>query len=271
MRRRATWGLVVLIIGVVLLLDNLGYLNFLGVGAWQLLWPTALVALGIWILFGAKTLRYKGDTEDVAIGLQGETTAKVQLEYGAGELHVAHGAQPGQVLSGSFEGGLDQKVQRSEAAVDVRLSSPLAIFPPVVFWPPNWGLGARRRWDIHLSDAIGFELTVKTGASDCHLDLERLKVTRLRFESGASSSVVTLPARAGYTEVRGSSGAASVSFRIPEGVAARIRAQGGLSSTTIDRQRFPRQGGVYVSPDYETAENRVDIRFDIGVGSIDIR
>jgi hypothetical protein len=61
-----------------------------------------------------------------------------------------------------------------------------------------------------------------------------------------------------------------VSVKVPEGVAARIRASGGVASINVDRKRFPRQGQVYVSPDYETAENTVDIDLDMGVGSLSI-
>jgi hypothetical protein len=59
--------------------------------------------------------------------------------------------------------------------------------------------------------------------------------------------------------------------RIPDGVAASIRASGGISSTRVDRNRFPRSAGRYQSPDYEQAENRVELKVSTGVGSIDIR
>jgi hypothetical protein len=143
--------------------------------------------------------------------------------------------------------------------------------PPVVLGPWPLGPGSHRQWDLRLAPSLPLSLTVKNGASDTRLDLRDLHVTHLRIESGASSTDVVLPAHAGYTEVRGSSGAASLTLRVPEGVAARIRTSGGLSSTTVDQARFPRRGNVYESPDYETAEHRVDVRLDMGVGSIDVR
>ena len=39
----------------------------------------------------------------------------------------------------------------------------------------------------------------------------------------------------------------------------------------VDKGRFPREGAVYQSPDYETAENKADIDIDIGAGSISVR
>jgi len=265
MRRNAFWGLCLLLVGGVLLLDNLGYLAFLGVSAWQLIWPVALIGMGIWILVGSK-LRPNWESRDIIVPLESAAEAEIQLDYGAGELRIQSGAATSELLSGTFEGGVEHHVQREGSRTKVRIGS-----TPVVFGPLHWGPHYSRKWTVQLTDRIPIALTVKTGASDCRLDLEHLKVTALHLKSGASSTVVTLPANAGYTEVHGSSGAASVSLRIPEGVAARIQTRGGLSSTSVDQRRFPRQGATYISPNYETAENRVDIRLDMGVGSISIR
>ncbi len=265
MRRNAFWGLCLLLVGGVLLADNFGYLAFLGVSVWQLIWPAALIGMGVWILVGSK-LRPNGESRDIIVALKSAAEAEIQLDYGAGELRVESGAGASELLNGTFEGGVEHHVKRDGSRTEVRIGS-----TPFVFMPLHWGPHFSRKWTVQLTDQIPIALTVKTGASDCRLDLEHLEVTALHLKSGASSTVVTLPANAGYTEVRGSSGAASVSLRIPEGVAARIQTHGGLSSTSVDQRRFPRQGAYYISPNYETAENRADIRLDMGVGSISIR
>jgi hypothetical protein len=54
-------------------------------------------------------------------------------------------------------------------------------------------------------------------------------------------------------------------------VAARIRTGGGLTATSVDQSRFPRAGKVYQSPDYDTAQNRADIKIEMGAGSISVR
>ena len=109
------------------------------------------------------------------------------------------------------------------------------------------------------------------GASDAHVDLTDVRVTDLKIETGASNTEITLPANAGVTHVDLDGGAASVSFTVPEGVAARIHVDSGLSSIDIDRNRFPRVGSYYKSDDYETAANKVDIEADFGAGSLSIR
>jgi hypothetical protein len=56
---------------------------------------------------------------------------------------------------------------------------------------------------------------------------------------------------------------------VPDGVAARIRVDQGISEVRVD-PRFPLVGGVYKSPDYETAANAVDLDIDAGAASIRI-
>ena len=70
------------------------------------------------------------------------------------------------------------------------------------------------------------------------------------------------------TTVRAESGAASLTFEVPSGVAARIRTRMAIGSTQIDQARFPSTAGGYESPDFATAANRVEIDLQGGVGSV---
>jgi hypothetical protein len=45
----------------------------------------------------------------------------------------------------------------------------------------------------------------------------------------------------------------------------------GLGSIQVDESRFPRMGDGYQSTDYATAENRVDLDIQGGVGSVHVR
>jgi len=264
-RNRLIFGAAVLLLGVLLLVENLGFLDFLGVSIWQLLWPVAMVALGVWLLVGATRPRPQYQTQDLTVPLEAAEAATVRFDFGAGELRIEGGAPQEAVLTGTFESGVEHEIQR-QGQVDVRLQSPKHTW----WWPWDFRPGDRRRWHVRPNETLPLNLVVRTGASDCRLALEDWNVKELRIESGAASVSATLPARACLTRVRGSGGAASLSLRIPAGVAARIAAQGGLSSVSVDRGRFPRQGSVYVSPNYDTAANKVDIKLDVGVGSISI-
>jgi hypothetical protein len=80
-----------------------------------------------------------------------------------------------------------------------------------------------------------------------------------------------MPAAAGMTKAWFKTGAASLDIKIPTGVAGRIQSSSGLASVIIDRARFPKTGNVYQSTDYETSVNRVDIKIETGVGSVNVR
>jgi hypothetical protein len=82
---------------------------------------------------------------------------------------------------------------------------------------------------------------------------------------------VRLPRNAGFTTVKLDAGMASSRLIVPAGVAARIRASGGLTSNQIDTDHFPRTGNAYQSPDYDTAQNKVDVDLSSGLGSVQVR
>ena len=263
-RSNLWWGLILVCIGGLLLMDNLGVLAPLNIKAGPLIFSLALIGLGIWTLWASQR-RYTFTTEELSIPLEGEEV-QVNLDFGAGELRLNGAALGETLLNGTFE-SIEYDVSHEGGRQRVRLSS-----PPLV--GPHWVIGPEvqhRRWTLALNNAVPLTMIVKTGASDVRLDLTDLQVTRLKLESGANATRVIAPARAGYTEIRGSSGAASLNIEIPEGVAARIRTSGALASVSVDRERFPKIEGEYRSPDYETAANKVDLKLEIGVGSISVR
>jgi hypothetical protein len=124
---------------------------------------------------------------------------------------------------------------------------------------------------LSLSRDIPIDLEVEAGAADAILDLRELQVPSLRYETGASHSTVVLPAR-GITRAEIQGGASALTIEIPPGVAARIQTAGsGLSEVNVDQARFSRNGEVYESADYSTAQNRVDLRLQVGLANVTVR
>jgi hypothetical protein len=258
------WGIIILLVGLLLLLSNLG---IIAVNVWGAVWAVVLIALGVGILYGILVGPGAAESEEVTIPLEGAASARVRIKHGAGRLRVSAGAAPDALVEGTFSSGLDYRSRRSGDELDVDMS-PGGF--PFFMAPWNWGCEGLG-WTVSLNGAIPLDLAFETGAGEASLDLSELRVTNLRLQTGASSVHVTLPARAGHTQVHVEAGVASVSLRVPLDVAAQVRFEGGLASVDVDRNRFPREGGVYRSPDYETAENKVDIEVRAGVGSFDIR
>ena len=195
--------------------------------------------------------------ETIAVPLSGLVEAEVRLGFGGGELTVGP-AQPGTLISGTFEGGV---IQRSKAPGRIELE-PLSPGRPLVTWRPV-------QWNMGLTTEIPVDFRLDTGANRSTIDLTGLRIRRLEIHTGASETNVQLPA-AGETAVRVECGFASVNLVVPHGVAARISGTVSLGAIDVDESRFPRVAEGWASADYETAANRVDISVSGGFGSVRI-
>lgn len=261
-RNTVFWGAILILVGALLLLDNLNILPF---SVWGLLWPLMLIAAGVWVLLGVSRGGREMQAQQVSIPLEGEPAARVKLSHGAGELRVSGGATPGYLLSGTFNGGVEYRSTREADRQIVKLKSPRLFVAP-------WDLFGRnaRLWSVELNGDIPLSLEIESGASSSRIDLSGVRLTDLELEVGASSADVSLPVGAGHTRVKIEAGAASVTLRLPQQAEARIRYEGGLSSLNVDRARFAQSGNSYQTAGFDAATDRLDIDIESGVGSVTI-
>ncbi len=126
------------------------------------------------------------------------------------------------------------------------------------------------RWDIGLNPAVPLVLTVNGGVGRSALDLSGLRVTSLSVHAGVGSIDVAAP-NAGFVTIRLSGGVGPARVVIPPGMPARIRVHAGLGGISVDQSRFPRFGEVYQSADFASATDKIDVEIDGGVGGISIQ
>lgn len=255
------WGLVLILLGALFLLQNSGVL---AIDVWELFWPLLLIILGLSVLF-RRASSSAPETETLDIPLHDATKARITLRHGAGRLRLGSGAGADSLLSGEFSGGVRADVRPEGSTMKVALRQPSDLFPF-----PGWG-GDGLNWEISLNPGVVLTLDVEAGANDSRLDLSDLLVAELRLRTGASATRVMMPASAGYTEADIRSGAAAVTVEIPPEVAASIRTRGALATVDVDQERFPREGQMYRSPEYEAAQNKIEMNVETGVGNITIR
>jgi hypothetical protein len=261
MQKRASlfWGSALILFAAVLFLKQTG---ILAGDVFGYFWPLLIIAAGIWLIVGFFTRHQSSEGEQISIQTDGAASALIKLDHGAGTLSMSSGALPGELLNGSFVNGLKHISRLEGGRLEVKLKTSQE------FW--TWWPGKSMDWDIHLTREIPLSLKIASGASASILDLNDLIVSDLDIDTGASSTELTLPAKAGNTQVDIHTGASSLNIIIPTGVAANIRIKSGISSIHVN-SRFPRlDNGRYQSPDYGTAANRVDLTIDPGVGSIEI-
>jgi hypothetical protein len=296
------WPLILIALGVIFLLNNLGILSWSVWDAIWRLWPVLLIAIGLDILFGRRsaigslialvlviaviagavwlaataTPLVTGQvftgraltTERVVQELAGATSADVRIAFGTGSLRIGALKDSGNLIEGDIATGPGERIIH-----DFQLNGGVAHFElrneGMSFGPFGWRHGDRM-WSLDLSSSVPMALNVSTGVGQSTLDLSSLKVTDLRVSSGVGQTEVWLPAQ-GRVTARVSGSVGELIVTIPDGMAARIHGTAGLGGLSV-AQRFARQGGGdYVSANYATADDRVDLDISGGVGEVVVR
>jgi hypothetical protein len=254
-------GGVLLLAGTLFLLETL---DILRINVWGVIWALTLIVAGLWILGWVTYDRGHAETEDLSIPMEGAESARIKIRHGAGQLAIESGASPSEALAGKVSGGIEYQSSLTQGKLNLSLGAPGRVYI-LVPWVRSL------HWTLQLNDQLPMALDLKTGGSESKIDLSQLKVSELDLNTGASDTTLTMPATVSHTRARVKGGVASLRIKVPEGVAARIRATGGLSEISIDRDRFPRSGGFYQSKNYDEAEFKLELDLSMGVGSMTVQ
>ena len=196
-------GAVLIVIGVLAILQ-VG-LTALGIAfriGW-IFWPLVLIGIGAWLVVGVSRRSGRSDVprEQASVPLEGARDAAITVRHGAGRLTIGSGAVSGdQLLSGTFGGGLEasRRTENGRLVVDMRVRD--RDVSHYIFGPWRHGWAGTLDWDFALSSAIPLSLRLETGASEARLSLGDLQVRELFLKTGASSTTIDLPRRAGHTQ-----------------------------------------------------------------------
>jgi hypothetical protein len=126
--------------------------------------------------------------------------------------------------------------------------------------------------EVELNASIPWDVEVRGGASRLLADLRGLRLASLKVDGGTSRLEVVLPAPSGLVTVGILGGASNVAIRRPEGVAARLRVDGGATNLTFDDRHIGAAGGALdlQSGDYDGAADRYDIAVTGGANNLSI-
>lgn len=249
-------------------------INALGIAfrIWWIFWPLILIGVGAWIVLGVSRGSGHLDVprEQASIPLEGAGDAAVTVRHGAGRLSIGSGAGGDQLLSGTFGGGLDASRRTESGRLIVTMRVRDRDVGHYFFAPWRRGWAGMLDWDFGLNPGVPLSLRLETGASEARLALGDLQVRELLLKTGASSTTIDLPLRAGHTRITVESGAAAVKIRVPQGVAASIVVRSTLAGVHVDRTRFPESAAGFRSADFDSAAHKAEIFVETGVGSVEI-
>lgn len=205
----------------------------------------------------------------LSIPLDGAKTGQIEVLHGAGRLTIDGDAADRALAQGTCYGGVSARLAHKDDLLRARLT--LFSAHGLLSWryPWAWEMPVFD-WDLSLGQRVPTAIRIEKGTGEVDLDLGKTHVTELSLEMGDGTISLRMPAAAGHGSARLLVGGAALAIHIPPGVAARIHTA-TAASVEIDPARFPRikdGGGDYRSPDYDTAENRLDIHLELGSGSL---
>ena len=293
--RTRTGGLVgpILLIGLglIILMNNLGILNL---SVWNVLfrlWPLILIAMGVDFLIGRRSIlgslvalvlivavfvigvllmgtriEPSFSTEKIRHSLGDATSAEVSVNPAVGFIRVS---ALGQGTDNLIEG--DIRVIRGEKWSETFDADKDPIVYTVksqrIGWIPSFGIWEdTASWDVGLNPEVQLNLDVSLGVGKSELELGGLVLTYLDADIGVGKLTVTLP-NEGQFRAHIDSAIGETFVIVPRGMAARIRVSTGLGTSQMPAG-YSRQGDYYISAGYGTAENRVDLEISQAIGLI---
>ncbi|HEY3315062.1 MAG TPA: toast rack family protein, partial [Bacillota bacterium] len=129
---------------------------------------------------------------------------------------------------------------------------------------------ARQKWDIRLNSDLPMAIVANVGAGSNRLDLRETKVESLDFNTGASSTTITLGDRVPLCRVNIKAGAASTKVEVPRSAGVKVTVQTGIGSSNLSSLQYNRDGRTWTSPDYDSASTKIEINFTGGIGSFEL-
>jgi hypothetical protein len=301
--------LLLVVVGIILLLNNLGIIPWAIWIALADLWPVVLILVGIELLIARRAPRVGGaiaaivlvatfalagwltltqnqqvistgplQNQTVSVPRENATTGQVSLKFPVGVLTVA--AQPASGTPGP-------DLIEASAALPPGLHLSTHVGPPGDVagadltvdgngnvWPFGSPFGKNpMSLDARLTPAVPLTIDSEVGAGQSTFDLSNLLVRSFTLKSGAGQVTIDLPRAAGQSIVDLQSGAGEVTIVAPPGVGVYLHTKNGLglAGVQVPPGRYEKVADGLQSSDYATAENRVDVTLHLGIGQVDVR
>ena len=293
---RLFWPIILIGVGVIFLLNNLGVITG---SPWEViwrLWPVLLIALGVEILIGRTgaagaivsavlglavvggvlwiliaqpalpgfNLNFGGalTTTNVDYPLKDVRSASVSIGFTTGTNEVRALTGSTKLLEGTIRhyGNLtfDASYSGSQARVRLHSSNVSVVLP--------FG-GSEERWTVALNPVVAYDLDLEMGIGQSTVDLSKLTVTGGRLNAGVGATDLTLPAKGKFTlSIDG--GVGTVKIRLPGKMALRAEVDTGIGSFNPGSRLRALGGEVYETDGFGLADNAITLRIKAGIGTL---
>ena len=293
---RLFWPIILIGVGSILLLTNLGVIHG---NPWTIifqLWPVLLIALGLEILLGGSTgwravmsallgLALVGgilwiliaqppipglnfgvsnlQTTNIAQPLNGVQSARADLSLGAGTSKI-------HVLSDSnnlIEGQLQTYSTPNFSVSTSGDRATIVLAPGPVYVPMVLPSVSEETWDVGLNSSVTYQISLNVGVGQSTVDLTKLNITGGDINGGVGTSDLYLPGKGTY-RLTINGGVGTVRIYVPSSLAVHAQVNGGLGTFNQLPSMQAVGDNVYETPGFSSAENAVTLIINGGVGTI---
>ena len=225
----------------------------------------ALIAGALWF-FSTQIPSTPAITQEVSYPLAGADHAEVHIDFNVGTLRIGALYESDNLLEGTLDLSKNEELIATHSDKKDAFLALDSKMPPLAF---STDLNQDKTWDIYLNRDVRIELDVNTGVGTAKLDLRQLDLGDLNVNSGVGKTTVILPEKGRFAAtVEG--GVGQVVIDIPEGMQARIEMDTGLGNVQAP-DSYQRSGDTFTSPGYQSADDRVDLVVESGLGQIVVR
>jgi hypothetical protein len=207
----------------------------------------------------------KMQRESKSVDLKNAQSARAQLKLGAGELHLAGGAD--QLMEGEFSYNVSE--WKPKVSYDVSGEKGELVVKQRSAEGAGLSGDARNEWNIRLNDAVPTDLVVQMGAGESDLDLDSLTLRGVDLQMGAGKTTVDLTGdyvQSFDASIQGGVGEATV--LLPSDVGVKAKAEGGLGK--INAEGLKRVGNSYVNDAYGESDVNLSVDVQGGIGAINL-
>lgn len=290
------WGVFFLVVGVLLLLVKYDVIYFQWHFLWDL-WPVILILWGLALIMKETKIKpvvtilaavfvglvvfgffsdlfnmscYNDDEWRHEYGIQ-HFTEEYSQEIGNAKLELSTGAGTFTIRN-ITDKLVDATVRGEKVNYDFRTSS-YQEYANIKLKMKNtnfiFGRDYENKMDVRLNPKPVWDLEFNIGAAKSYFDLRDFKVDKLDLNTGATSTKIILGDDLEKTDVEIEMGAASLEIEIPFDSGCKITGDMVLMLRELNGFR-KLDSDYYVTSNYETADNKILIKINGGVSSLEV-
>lgn len=292
-REGLAWPLVLLGLGVLLLLGNLGYLAVRALPLLTKIWPILLVAIGIDIAFGRQRggwrwvlhagmgilavalIFWLAVAFPVAVGthkvnfeqpVDDAQAVRIDFDLIGGRLALTDGEANDQLLVGS---AMLPRFSTLSADYTEPVDGTSRLMMGVESGDnPLAGDQSAYKFDFKVNPRLPLDLRAKLVIGELLLDLGNTLTTNLETEMALGSQNLFIPCMENL-DVEINQALGLVTVNVPRGCEVSIQLDNALVNTTLP-SGWQRDGSVVTSPNVSAGTAQVDIRIAVAVGAVSI-